>query len=103
MSSIKIRAKLLGEATQIRILIAHPMETGRTIDPQTRQSFAAHFIQTMTVRHNSDVIVQADMGSGVSKDPYFAFMLNGGQLGDIISVEWSDNKGQHDSASETVK
>ncbi len=103
MSSIKIRAKLLGEAIQIRILIVHPMETGRTLEPQTQQSLAAHFIQTMTVLHNGEVIVQADMGSGISKDPYFAFMLNGGQLGDTISVDWSDNRGQHDSASETVK
>ncbi|GAB6142064.1 thiosulfate oxidation carrier complex protein SoxZ [Methylosoma difficile] len=103
MASIKIRAKLLDGNTQIRLLIAHPMETGRAIDKQTQQSIVAHFIQTLTVRQNGKLIVQTEMGSGISKDPYFAFMVNGGQLGDTISVEWQDNLGQRDAVSDTVK
>jgi sulfur-oxidizing protein SoxZ len=97
MSSIKIRSKRLDGKTQIRMLISHPMEHGRNKDPKTNQLIPEHFIQELTVKHNDKIVMNSNMGAGVSKDPYFAFMLKGGAAGDKITVSWKDNLGNTDS------
>jgi sulfur-oxidizing protein SoxZ len=42
------------------------------------------------------------MGAGISKDPYFAFLLKGGKPGDVIAIDWVDNLGNKDSEQHTV-
>ena len=103
MSSIKIRTKRMNGKTQIRTLISHPMEHGRNKDPKTNQLIPAHFIQELTVKHNDKVIVSSDMGAGISKDPYFAFMLKGGGIGDKIVISWRDNLGNTDIEEHTLE
>lgn len=103
MSSIKIRTKRMDGKTQIRTLISHPMEHGRNKDPKTGQMIPAHFIQELTIKHNDKVIVSSDMGAGISKDPYFAFMLKGGEIGDKIIISWRDNLGNADSEEHVLE
>ncbi len=102
MLSIKIRAKLKDGQTEIRILIEHPMETGRNKD-KTGQLIPAHFIRELSVQRNDQIAVSAVLGASISKDPYFAFYLQGGAVGDKITVSWSDNLGNTDSAASEVK
>ena len=103
MSSIKIRTKRKEGVTQIRTLIAHPMETGRRKDKDTGELIPANFIQELTVKHNDKVIVSSVMGASISKDPYFAFLLKGGEPGDTISITWQDNLGNTDTAESIIK
>jgi len=103
MSSIKIRSKREDGKTQIRTLISHPMETGRNKDPKTNQLIPAHHIQELTMSRNGKVIVNCQMGASISKDPYFAFMLRGGEPGDRIKIEWIDNLGNRDSEEHVLK
>lgn len=102
MSSIKIRIKQLDEITQIRALIAHPMETGYRKD-EDGNKVPAHFIQELTVKHNDNIIVNSIMGFGVSRHPYFAFKFKGGNPGDKITISWRDNLGFTDSAEKFIK
>ncbi len=102
MSSIKIRTKRLNGNTQIRCLISHPMEHGRNKAPKTNQLIPAHFIQTLTVSHNGKIVTTCTMGAGISKDPYFAFLLKGGEPGDEIVIDWVDNQGNKDSEKHTI-
>lgn len=103
MSSIKIRSKRIDGKTQIRTLITHPMEHGRNKDPNTHQLIPAHYIQVLTVDLNGKVIVLCDMGASISKDPYFAFMLKGGNAGDKITINWLDNLGNKDFEEHIIK
>ena len=103
MSSIKIRSKRKDGKTQLRTLIAHPMEHGRNRDSKTGQLIPAHFIQVLTVSLNDQVIITSHMAGSISKDPYFAFMLNGGEAGDKITVSWVDNQGKTDSEEHFLK
>ncbi|MCL7422902.1 MAG: thiosulfate oxidation carrier complex protein SoxZ [Methylobacter sp.] len=103
MGSIKIRSKRIDGKTQIRTLIAHPMEHGRNIDKNTNQPIPAHFIQELTVTHNGRIIANCTMGGSISKDPYFAFMLKGGEPGDKIVISWVDNLGRKDSEQHIIK
>lgn len=102
MSSIKIRSKRIDGKTQIRVLIAHPMEHGRNRD-KANQLIPAHFIQELTLSLNQKVLVNCAMGASISKDPYFAFMLKGGEIGDQISITWVDNLGNKDAADHVIK
>jgi len=103
VSSIKIRSKRRDGKTQIRTLIAHPMETGRNRDKQTGELIASHFIRELIVRHNDNIVATVEMGAGISRDPYFAFMIKGGEAGDKISITWKDNLGNSDSADSFLK
>jgi sulfur-oxidizing protein SoxZ len=103
MSSIKIRAKRLEGKTQVRTLITHPMETGRSKDTKTNRLIPAHFIRELRVSRNGKVIVNCQTGTSISKDPYFAFMLKGGEPGDKIKIEWVDNLGNEDSEEHVLK
>lgn len=103
MSSIKIRTKRQSGNTQIRTLIAHPMETGLNTDNETKKTIAAHFIQQLTVLHNDEIILTTDMASGISKNPYFSFEMKGGEPGDKITIQWTDNQGNSDSQDTHIK
>lgn len=87
---------------QIRMLIAHPMEHGRNRDVKTNALIPAHFIQELTVMHNKNVIIRGNTGANISKDPYFAFVLNGGKVGDKITISWVDNLGNQDTQDHIV-
>ena len=102
MSSIKIRTNRVAGKTQIRILIAHPMENGLNRNTKTNELIPAHFIQLLTVKYNEEVIVTCNMDARISKDPYFAFMLKGGNAGDKISISWTDNLGNKDAQDHII-
>ncbi len=85
------------------MLIAHPMEHGRNRDAKTNTLIPAHFIQELTVKLNKNVIITAKMDANISKDPFFAFMLKGGKVGDKITISWLDNLGNKDTQFHIIK
>ena len=91
--STKIRAKLTDGETEILVLVDHPMETGRRIDPKTKQKIPPHFIQKMTFSLNGREFAVADLGFAVSKDPLIKVKVKDARSGDRVRVSWSDNKG----------
>ena len=102
MSSIKIRTKRMKDKTQIRMLIAHPMEHGDNRDKATNQPVFTNFIRVLTVTCNQKVVVSCEIGDSTAKNPYFAFMLKGGKAGDKITVNWLDNLGNTDSEEHII-
>ncbi len=97
MSTIKIRVKQLESKSLIRILMVHPMETGRRQDKTTGETVAAHFIQEVKIEHNGKTVASCMFSTGVSRDPYLSVRLRDGKPGDSIRVSWVDNLGQSDS------
>lgn len=102
MSSIKIRTKRLNGNTQIRTLITHPMENGRNKD-KYGTDIPTHHIQTLWVEHNEVKVISCNMAGGVSKNPYFDFLLKGGEIGDEIAIFWEDNLGNLESEIQILK
>ncbi|GAW85859.1 sulfur-oxidizing protein SoxZ [Bathymodiolus platifrons methanotrophic gill symbiont] len=103
MSSIKIRSKRLADFTLVRTLIAHPMETGKRKDEETGELVAAHFIQTLSFKHNDQLMSQCQMGFGVSKNPFFSFHIKSAQPGDKVTISWEDNLGYQDTAEHIIR
>jgi len=48
------------------------------------------------------VVMTAQWGPAVSKNPYLAFMFKGAKAGDSVKLAWVDNKGESDSAEATI-
>jgi len=98
-NAIKVRAKFDADVVLVRLLINHPMETGLRKDPEG-QLVPAHFIELLTITHQDKVVLSAQWGPAVSRNPYLAFKFKGAKPGDKIKVAWSDNLGQ--SATEEL-
>lgn len=91
--NMKMRAQLKGEVTEIKVLMSHPMETGRKKDDFDRL-IPAHFVQLVTATLNGKIVLEAQWGTGISKNPYLTFRLKGAKVGDVVSVTWHDNLGE---------
>ena len=98
MGSIKLKPKARKGVIGIKALIKHPMETG--LRKTKGKLVPANHIVHMVVSHNGTVVVDADIGSTISKNPYFKFDVAGAK-GDTIELKYKDNKGK--TGSETAK
>lgn len=81
---------------EVKALINHPMESGMRKDKQSGQFIPAHFIKSITVTANEQIIMTALWGVGVSKYPFVGFKYKG-KKGDKVKLVWVDNKGEQDS------
>lgn len=95
-NDMKMRARLIDDIAEIKILMSHPMETGRRKN-QLDEIVPAHFIQLVTVTLNDKPVLEAQWGTGISKNPYLTFHVKGAKVGDRIVVTWHDNKGMSSS------
>lgn len=91
--NMKMRAQLKGEFVEVKVLMSHPMETGRRKDDFDRL-VPAHFVQLLTATLNGKPVLEAQWGTGISKNPYLTFRLRGAKLGDVVEVTWHDNFGE---------
>lgn len=89
---MRIRALEQGGVTEVKVLMRHDMETGLRKD-NSGKAIPAHFIQNVVVKHKDKVVLDAQFGPSVAKDPFLAFKFKGGAKGDKIVVSWADNKG----------
>ena len=92
-TNMKMRAKLTGEVAEVKVIISHPMETGRKKD-DFGVLIPAHFIQLVTATINDKLVLEMQWGTGISKNPYLTFYVKGAKLADKIVVTWFDNLGK---------
>ena len=92
----KIRAQVRGDVADIKILMSHPMETGRRKDA-SGEMVPAHYIQSVTATLNGKTVLDAQWGIAVSKNPFLGFRVKGAKIGDEVTVSWVDNKGERRS------
>jgi sulfur-oxidizing protein SoxZ len=99
---IKIRASLQGDVADVKALMNHVMETGQRKDAKTGQLIPAHFIQTVNATLNGKVVLEAQWGAAISRNPFLGFKVKGAKAGDKVTISWVDNKGEKSSAEATV-
>lgn len=91
--NMKMRAQLKGDVVEVKVLMTHPMETGRRKN-DFDQLIPAHFVQLLTATLNGKIVLEAQWGTAISKNPYLTFRLKGTKVGDIVAVTWHDNLGE---------
>lgn len=89
---MRIRAQVAGDKATVRVLMSHEMESGQRKD-SAGAVVPAWFIQDVTATHNGKVVMTAEWGPAVSKNPFLQFTIKGAKAGDKIGVTWKDNKG----------
>lgn len=80
-----------GEIVTVRIAIQHPMETGFRQDNSGR-AIAKNVIHTLTAHYNGGEVFYAELGSGISANPYLQFHFRAASSGEII-LAWLDDAG----------
>ena len=98
---MRIRATARDGAVNVKVLMSHEMETGQRKDA-SGALVPAHFIQKVTATHKGKVVLSAQWGPAVAKNPFLEFTFKGGDKGDKISVTWTDNKGETRTDDATI-
>lgn len=98
---MKIRANHSNGVTEVKVLMAHPMEGGLRKDSEGK-IVPAHFINEVTAMHGSKVVLQCRWGQSVSQNPFLAFKFKGGAKGEKVQISWKDNKGDARSDEATI-
>jgi sulfur-oxidizing protein SoxZ len=87
-----------GELITVRLAIQHPMETGFRYDHMGRV-IPKNVVNTLTCRYNGVEVFRAEMGSGISANPYLQFYTRAVASGELL-FDWADDAGER--ASERV-
>jgi sulfur-oxidizing protein SoxZ len=90
---MKIRANVVGDSTEVKVLMSHEMETGQRKDAQGKTIPAWH-IQSVAATWNGKMVLTAEWGPAVSKNPFLSFKFKGGAKGDKVQITWTDNRGE---------
>ena len=98
---MKIRAHVVGDATEVKVLMSHEMETGQRKDAQGN-TIPAWFIQNVRVMHDDKVVLAAQWGPAVAKNPFLSFKFKGGAKGDKVKITWVDNHNETRTDEATI-
>jgi sulfur-oxidizing protein SoxZ len=98
---MRIRAQAAGDKATVRVLMSHEMESGQRKD-SAGKTVPAWFIQDVSASLNGKVVMTAEWGPAVSKNPFMQFVVKGVKAGDKIAVTWKDNKGDSRTDEATV-
>jgi len=98
---MRIRAVMMGDVVDVKILMGHVMETGQRKDAEGNL-VPAHYIVSVTANCNGKTVMAAEWGPSVSKNPYFSFRFKGGAKGDKLSVTWKDTDGETRTDETTI-
>ncbi|MCB1865583.1 MAG: thiosulfate oxidation carrier complex protein SoxZ [Chromatiales bacterium] len=98
----KLRIRRRGDTAELRLLLAHPMETGARKDTVTGARIARHYIRELRIRRNGAEIFSADWNWGIAADPYLALELRKASDRDRIELEWTDDRGHVEHGIQTL-
>ena len=98
---MKIRATVRDGVADVRVLMAHEMETGQRKDASGNLVPAWHITEVQAALNGKSVFA-AEWGPAVSKNPFLQFTLKGAKAGDKVAVTWKDNKGDTRTDEATV-
>ena len=98
---MRIRAQSAGDKATVRVLMSHEMETGLREDASGKV-IPAWYIQEVTAQLNGKIVMTAQWGPSVAKNPFLQFSVRGAKAGDKIAMTWIDNKGEKRTDEATV-
>jgi len=99
---MRIKAKLKGDVATVKLLIKHPMESGRRKD-EAGNVIPAKYVQTVTGHVAGTQVFEVNTGAGVSKNPFIQVILTGRAVGDTIDFKWTDSSGASEEKAVTLK
>ena len=80
-----------GDQIALRIAIQHPMETGYRVE-DNGTAITKNVINKLVCRYNGAEVFRAEMGSGISANPYLSFFIVAAASGEL-RFDWVDDAG----------
>ncbi len=81
----------IGDVIEVKTLITHVMETGNRKD-KDGNPIARNIINTMIAKFGDQEVFRADLGPGISANPYISFQMR--VLGPgVFEFAWIDDDG----------
>ena len=90
---MKIRAHVTADLAEIRVLMSHPMETGRRQDAEGKL-VPEHYIRNVTIDVAGRRVLTTQWGMAVAKNPFLGIRVRGAKVGDKVVVTWADTAGE---------
>jgi sulfur-oxidizing protein SoxY len=81
-----------------QLMISHPNDSGLAMDQVTRTYALPHFVRSVEVRHNGNLVMSADVDFSISENPNFRFYFLPGTGGEL-DAKIVDNKDLEFTAS----
>jgi sulfur-oxidizing protein SoxZ len=97
----RIRAVARDGVADVRVRMAHEMESGHRKDAAGKLVPAWH-ISEVQATLNGKPVFKAWWGPSVSKNPFLRFKVRGAKAGDRLAISWVDNRGASRSDEATV-
>jgi sulfur-oxidizing protein SoxZ len=89
-----------GEIIEIRAMIQHVMETGYREGPNG-VTLPRHIIKRFVCKYAGEEVFSAELFPAIAANPYMAFSAIATESG-TITFEWTDDKGETQSASAEI-
>ena len=89
-----------GEPFEVRVLVQHPMETGFRRD-MNGAAIPMNVVDKLVCRYGGREVFRAELGTGMSANPYLVFYAVAEASGEIV-VEWSDDRGERGRVAATL-
>ena len=99
---MKIRANVVGDSTEVKVLMNHEMETGQRKDAQGKTIPGVVHPERHGRRYNGKTVLTAQWGPAVAKNPFLSFKFKGGAKGDKVQITWIDNHGDKRTDEATI-
>lgn len=96
-----IPALLPGQATTVRLLIRHPMETGFRFG-MNGAAIPKNVIQTLIAHFEGVLVFKATLGTGMAADPFLQFEVQTPRSGELV-LAWSDDSGEKGQARAQIE
>lgn len=93
-STIRVRTSVVEDGLEVKLLVRHPMQV-QVVDEAGAVVSQAHHITHLSCRLDGMPVFEATLGTGISKNPFFSFVVPGAAAG-ALEVEWRDNRGAGD-------
>lgn len=90
-----------GEVFAVRCLVMHPMENGRRADAEGR-FVPMDLIHRFVCRYGGQTVFQADMGTGMSANPYLLFHVRATESG-VMEFTWLGDDGSVSTARASIE
>jgi sulfur-oxidizing protein SoxZ len=90
---MRIRAQIKDGVTEVRVLMAHPMESGQRKDAAGKTIPAHHIVDVKVTVGGTRTVLEAKWGPAVSQNPFLQFRFGGAKAGDKVTVTWTDTQG----------
>ena len=101
-NDIRLKVSKKNNIFDLKFLIRHPMETGRRVDKINNKLVPKDYIAALSIFINDKLVFDSHLSRSVSKNPFMHLKLKKLFSGDIIKVNWIDNKNKVHQYNKTI-